>query len=116
VPLAPLSVSRRPTRAGVAVRHEHPDHPVLPRGHKQLPIARLTDVQIHTRQARAHLQVDEILHRDAHPVPIRVAHVQLYLLDRRHRLRDAIVGLLQLGEIGGEQPPVLDVAKDELPA
>ena len=50
------------------------------------------------------------------PIAARVAHVQLDFLDRRHGLRNAVVGLLHLGEIGREQTSVLDVAEDELAA
>ena len=44
------------------------------------------------------------------------ARVELNLLDRRHGLRNAVVGLLHCRDVGGEQTAACDVAEDELAA
>ena len=50
------------------------------------------------------------------PVAARVAYVELDFLDRRDRLWNPVVGLLQRGHIGREQAAALDVAEHELAA
>src|SRR5689334_8334943 len=95
-------------------RHEHPDHSILSRSNEQLAIAALADVQIASLDHRTHRLVDELTECHVAASPIGLAYEELNLLDRRHRLRDAVVGLLQRGEIGGKEATALDIAKHEL--
>jgi hypothetical protein len=65
-------------------------------------------LQIDPGQARSHRAIDQFPHGNAHPIAERAQHVQLLdLFDRRHHLRNPIVRLFHLGEIGGKQPSVL---------
>ena len=82
----------------------------------QLAVAAAADVQVGARRVAPLVALDQLPQRHVRAVAARVPHVQLHLFDRRHRLRNPIVGLLHRGEIGGEQPAALDVAEDELAA
>jgi len=107
---APGGRRRRATR----VWNEHPDHPILPGREEKLAVASSADMQIGPRDARTHRSVDEFLHGHIPAITIRFPHVELDFFDWRHGLRDSVVSLLHLGEIGREQASSLDIAKDEL--
>ena len=47
-------------------------------------------------------------------IAARVPHVQLDFFDWRHGLRDSVISLLHLGEIGRKQTSIRDIAEDEL--
>src|SRR3989442_6936631 len=99
---------------GIRVCNEHPDHPILPGREEKLAVAGSADMQIGPRDARTHRSVDEFLHGHISAITIRFPHVELDFFDWRHSLRDSVVSLLHLGEIGREQASCLDIAKDEL--
>ena len=71
-------------------------------------------MQIGAGDAHAHRSIDEFLQRHIPSIAARVPHVELDFFDGRHGLRDSVVSLLHLGEIGREQTSGLDIAKDEL--
>src|SRR5712671_671379 len=100
----------------VSLRNEHADHAVLPRGDEELALAADADMQIGPRRLGAQCLVDELLQRYIHAFAVSVTHIELYLFDRRHGLRDAVIGLLHGGKIGGEQTPTLNVAEHEFAA
>jgi hypothetical protein len=102
------------TGPGIRVWNEHPDHPILPGREEKLAVASPADMQIGARDARTHRSIDELLQRHILPIAARVPHVELDFFDGRHGLRDSIVSLLHLGEVGREQTSACDIAKDEL--
>ena len=59
---------------------------------------------------------DEFLQRHILALAAGVAHIELDLFDRRHGLRNAVVGLLHRRKVGGEQASALDIAEHELAA
>src|SRR5262249_13201946 len=73
-------------------------------------------MQIGSRDVRAHRLIDEFLQRNAHPIAARVTYVELNFFDRGDGLRDSIVSLLHLCEVGREYASTLDIAKDEFAA
>src|SRR2546428_5859067 len=99
---------------GIRVRNEHADHSILPGREEKLAVAGSTDMQIGPRDACTHRSIDEFLQRHILPIAARVPHVELDFLDGRDGLRDSVVSLLHLGEIGREQTSALDIAKDKL--
>src|SRR5262249_43794288 len=71
---APLSGTQCP---GASVRHEHPDHAVLPRAEEDLAVAAAIEVQVSARGRGAVRCLDELVERDVRPTAARVLDVEL---------------------------------------
>ena len=104
----------RSVRAGIG--YQYPDHAVLPGRDEQFSIAAAADVEIGPVRRCAVGLFDQLRKRHVGPGAARVTDVELDLFDRRDGLRNAVVGFLQRGEIGREQPAALDVAEYEFAA
>src|SRR5262245_49518982 len=100
---------RAAARDSRALGHEHPDHAVLPRREEQLAVAAAAKVQVGTGHRRTHRLLDQLAKRDVCAIAARVAHKQLYFLDRRNSLRNPIVCLLHRGSVGRKNPAWRDV-------
>ena len=71
-------------------------------------------MEIGAARAHAHLPVDQFLKRHVHALAACVAHIELDLFDRRHRLGNTVVGLLHRRKVGREDAPALDIPEHEL--
>ena len=65
---------------GIRVSNEHTDGPILPGRQKKLAVASSADVQIGSRELRAHCPIDEFLQRHLRPSAICVPDVELDFL------------------------------------
>src|SRR5262249_54391630 len=98
------------------VRNKHPDHPILPGREEKFTVAGSAYMQICPSDTCTHLLIDEFLKRHILPVAARVPHVELDFFDRRHSLRNSIICLFHLREIGSENTSALDITEYELAA
>ena len=80
----------------------------------KLAVAAAADVQIGARRGGAIRLFDQLSQRHIRPAAARVSNVPLDLFDRRDRCWNAVIGLLQRRQIGGEKPALSHVAEHEL--
>jgi len=73
-------------------------------------------VQVGARGGRAVGGPDKLHERHILAVAARVPHGQLYFFNRRHGLRNTIVGFFHRGDVRHEKTPALNVPEHELAA
>ena len=100
----------------LAIRHEHPNHSVLPRSNEYLAVAAAAQVHIGACDRPTVSALDQFAQRHIRTLAARIAHIELNLLHRRDGARNAVVRGLDRGEIRGEQAAAWQITEYEFAA